>query len=456
MAGKITMQELSHELRLLIEAEAPERNIEMQEGLTHIQWKYVEDENWIDLIAIDELKGEPGIPGQPGDDGLNGREIELQKGDTHIQWKYFDMPSNAWIDLVALEDLKGDPGTGGGDFTGEITAENGDVLLDTYGINSKFLDNFKNLIWNSSFEVIDDNDNNRPKFWRRPVLKPGANSTANSSFYSSRSLHMPPGSQIEQDRHAGQYLQGLIPKGIWYGNKITMVSLYVNFFNSNNSTLAIRVKSLEGGDAGVNTGIYYELTDVNDEKIPESTNTELRFKRKNVDEVSWGRVITFTFNPNDITGIDSPQNQNAWYLEFENVGTSDLYIDGVMAHPDFTGKWSQLYKDGPQSLSFKDIGDAWSIPINELEESKFEFTPVVASLTEPVNKDILWFDLNDLNITGDIANITMYDNGMIVEYDAEISHDYSFEKDVDGKITKIVNNSLNTETNIAWPGGNKP
>lgn len=46
-----------------------------------------------------------GLQGDPGDDG---REVELQKGATHIQWRYVGDPT--WTDLVSLDDITGPPG----------------------------------------------------------------------------------------------------------------------------------------------------------------------------------------------------------------------------------------------------------------------------------------------------------------------------------------------------------
>jgi hypothetical protein len=43
--------------------------------------------------------------------GENGKEIELQKTATQIQWRY--MGDNDWFDLVALEDIRGDRGFDG-------------------------------------------------------------------------------------------------------------------------------------------------------------------------------------------------------------------------------------------------------------------------------------------------------------------------------------------------------
>lgn len=55
--------------------------------------------------------GEPGAAGANGADGADGREVELQKSATHIQWRYED--DGSWQDLVALADLKGEKGDPG-------------------------------------------------------------------------------------------------------------------------------------------------------------------------------------------------------------------------------------------------------------------------------------------------------------------------------------------------------
>jgi len=60
--------------------------------------------------------GAPGVDGLPGINGLDGREIELQKSATHIQWRY--VGDTEWQNVVLLEDLKGpkgDPGENGKD-----------------------------------------------------------------------------------------------------------------------------------------------------------------------------------------------------------------------------------------------------------------------------------------------------------------------------------------------------
>lgn len=56
-------------------------------------------------------KGVNGIDGKDGKPGTNGREIELQKSDTHIQWRY--VGDKVWRDLIALDDLRGPKGDRG-------------------------------------------------------------------------------------------------------------------------------------------------------------------------------------------------------------------------------------------------------------------------------------------------------------------------------------------------------
>ncbi len=56
-------------------------------------------------------KGSPGSIGLPGADGEDGREVELRKTDTHVQWRYVD--DIKWHDLIALDDLKGATGPRG-------------------------------------------------------------------------------------------------------------------------------------------------------------------------------------------------------------------------------------------------------------------------------------------------------------------------------------------------------
>lgn len=67
--------------------------------------------------------------GLSGTDGADGREIELQTTTTHIQWRYIGEVT--WTDLVALSDLKGDDGGPGAD--GRVEA-----LEQTFVVSSRY------------------------------------------------------------------------------------------------------------------------------------------------------------------------------------------------------------------------------------------------------------------------------------------------------------------------------
>jgi hypothetical protein len=98
-----------------------------------IQWRLEESPTWNNLIALSELKGEQGLqgePGVPGQPGENGEEVELQKTSTHIQWRYVGDVN--WNNLVALTDITGPQGEQGmGFFIEEIYTTVAALLADT-------------------------------------------------------------------------------------------------------------------------------------------------------------------------------------------------------------------------------------------------------------------------------------------------------------------------------------
>lgn len=82
-------------------------------------------------------RGEKGLPGErgvPGPAGSSGREIELQKGATHIQWRYND--ELAWRNLIPIDELKGEPGQSGSGTTNQsaqLISSGQDIFTLTYG-----------------------------------------------------------------------------------------------------------------------------------------------------------------------------------------------------------------------------------------------------------------------------------------------------------------------------------
>ena len=73
----------------------PGREVELRTTATHVQWRYVGDAAWTDLVPLASITG---------DDGLS---VELQTTATHIQWR---LVGGDWADLVALSALVGPAG----------------------------------------------------------------------------------------------------------------------------------------------------------------------------------------------------------------------------------------------------------------------------------------------------------------------------------------------------------
>ena len=71
------------------------REIELQTTATHVQWRYVGDAAWTDLVSLAAITG---------DDGLS---VELQTTATHIQWR---LVGGTWANLIALSALVGPAG----------------------------------------------------------------------------------------------------------------------------------------------------------------------------------------------------------------------------------------------------------------------------------------------------------------------------------------------------------
>lgn len=97
-------------------------------------------ENDVNVITVQNVTESSGTsivgpPGPPGAPGEPGREIEIQKNSTHIQWRYVN--DTTWIDIVAISELKGDDGIDGLDAY-EIAVANGFP-----GTESEWLDSLK-------------------------------------------------------------------------------------------------------------------------------------------------------------------------------------------------------------------------------------------------------------------------------------------------------------------------
>ena len=129
---------------------------EVRNNGTAIQWKYSDETDWRDLVALTELRGaagengkdgangkdgsngadgkngingtngKDGINGVDGKDGINGtdginaKNIEVQRAESYIQWRY---EGDEWQNLVAISDITGPAGQNGKDGANGKTPE---------------------------------------------------------------------------------------------------------------------------------------------------------------------------------------------------------------------------------------------------------------------------------------------------------------------------------------------
>ena len=141
---------------------------EVHNNGTAIQWRYSDEADWHDLVALTELRGAAGetgkdgangengtdgkngingtngkdgingvdgkdgadgkngkdgidgADGKDGKDGINAKNIEVQRAESYIQWRY---EGGEWQNLVAIADITGPAGQKGADGANGKTAE---------------------------------------------------------------------------------------------------------------------------------------------------------------------------------------------------------------------------------------------------------------------------------------------------------------------------------------------
>lgn len=123
---------------------------EVRNNGTAIQWKYSDETDWRDLVALTELTGAAGENGKDGDngtngkdgingtdgkngidgkngkdgtngkDGINGKNIEVKRTTEYIQWRY---EGGEWQNLVSIPDITGPAGQNGADGANGKTPE---------------------------------------------------------------------------------------------------------------------------------------------------------------------------------------------------------------------------------------------------------------------------------------------------------------------------------------------
>lgn len=110
------------------------REIELRLNSDYLQWHYVGETSWKNLIAVQQITGpagEQGPPGEqgptgdpgptgeqgpPGKQGLKGDDgspVELRLYSGWIEWKYQSEDYTQWKNLVAITELQGEKGDAG-------------------------------------------------------------------------------------------------------------------------------------------------------------------------------------------------------------------------------------------------------------------------------------------------------------------------------------------------------
>jgi Collagen triple helix repeat (20 copies) len=92
-------------------AGADGKSVEIQSNGTYIQWRLVGDTNWINIVALSDLKGAKGDTGATGAQGPQG--IQGVKGDTGLTGPKGDTGATGPQGLQGIQGVKGDTGLQG-------------------------------------------------------------------------------------------------------------------------------------------------------------------------------------------------------------------------------------------------------------------------------------------------------------------------------------------------------
>jgi len=84
------------------------RNVDLQEAGGWIQWRHQGDAQWQNLVSLDEMRG---ANGNDGSDGQPGASVDLRNFGGFLQWKRTN--SDTWTDIITLSDLHGSDGEDG-------------------------------------------------------------------------------------------------------------------------------------------------------------------------------------------------------------------------------------------------------------------------------------------------------------------------------------------------------
>lgn len=260
-----------------------------------------------------------------------------------------------WYNVVYID------AEGNANFSGYIQVGSG-TIIDKFGIDPIYLDYWKNLVLNSSFELYDNTDDGHGGTYKQPKYWTTGISSDDSSFHGTYSLKLTTGSSISQSYDA--YINPTL-----YDNQSTRVSLH-----SMGASIKVEVYDNTNGS-------YFTLTDESG-----NTGSSITFGKNEL----WG-------NSRDSVSFDPTEygTCTAYYLKFTNVDTGTGYIDAVMAHPDYNGRWPQLYKDGQYSISITEIDDIDTYLDQYMSNVHLQSVYVQDDVPATPVVDDVWIDTND-------------------------------------------------------------
>ena len=80
-----------------------DKQIEIRVENDYVQWSYVGEDSWTNVISVDSIKDSLGVAYQ-GKAGVDGKQVEFRKTQDYIQWHY--VGESSWQNLITISELK--------------------------------------------------------------------------------------------------------------------------------------------------------------------------------------------------------------------------------------------------------------------------------------------------------------------------------------------------------------
>lgn len=247
----------------------------------YVQWKEEGSDSWINFLSIDEIKdllgpsykgdtgskGDKGEKGDPGAPGINGKEVEFQSTGTHIQWRYVtEDNSDTWKDLISIKELnkQEEPSYEGNVCSTVWKNYNGEILYANY---------------NHALNMVPSYQGETPTKespYGYPYLK------YTFSEWRKTNTHIKNGIEIYKE-YTAQYTETLQTSGelkmvvddVEYQYDFENRYFVVNNFNANRKIIAIpsEINGVKVGKFDVNANNNMNIKDIETILLPNSLET---------------------------------------------------------------------------------------------------------------------------------------------------------------------------------------